>query len=803
MPDALRLPDPYQIVARKRGSGYNDTPEIVNPTHQAATLRGVLAGLESRRAGLFATASREANQDGGDDEPSAEDLGTVVLKITGRHPFSSSGMGNWEHRFVNIAVADGAELIVFSDADSRAFFAELIAKYGGDPDSFDEHHAWRAALENVADIELFGREDRITPGMPYPEGDGVVDVEVLLWPTSLHTRGAEKAGQARVTRVRQLVDSSTDERVRVLSSDDRDPDSLAISARVNTDMLEQLLNDPLVEQVRGTLTADLVEEDLRAGAAPEMDIRPQGEPVGVIDDLVMDNNPWMDGVVLSSRSFPSEDALGDPTTHGTQVAAIAAWGEVSDLLLGDPKRHPHPIYAARIAHANEHGQPVVAGEPLRQVEDALRWLHSNGVRVVVFPFGDRYADLGALPSALASRIDDVARELNLVVVVSAGNITELPAATHWFHDYPSYLAEEYARIASPGTAALAVTVGSAAHAETADTVRFPGARGIAKPMEPSPFGRTGPIGSGSAAARQKPEFHGPGGNWAWHPQSGALLRNDPALSPVTLRPQEGGRLFSATWGTSYAAPRVAHEIATIADHYPDASANLLRALAALSGTPPLTVRTPQTGTYGFPNAAAVAESTSERAICVLEGEMATNSYQLIRLPIPEQFLSGYWDREIRVALAYDPPVRRSRRDYIAGHITFQLVRNHSIDDLRSRFQKQPTVEERKSGLPYFERPGGRNQLSLVPTVSRLSSDTLICRSVRSPGSWDVNDSDFFLVLDHTQSQWSTSQRAKYASQPYAIAVQLISHAANTLDLHALADAELRAQARQQARGRAR
>ncbi|PZE94806.1 hypothetical protein DEI95_05125 [Curtobacterium sp. MCBD17_008] len=383
----------------------------------------------------------------------------------------------------------------------------------------------------------------------------------------------------------------------------------------------------------------------------------------------------------------------------------------------------------------------------------------------------------------------------MVVVVSAGNLTDLPDGAHWFHNYPDYLADEFSRVASPGTAALAVTVGSTAHSDTMDPARFPGGQGIADVGKPSPFGRTGPVQSSSAAGRQKPEFSGPGGNWGWDENSGLIVERDPSLTPVTLRPSAGGRLFSNAWGTSYAAPRVAHEIADIADHYPDASANLLRALTALSGTPPWQVPNPHAGTYGFPVAARVAESTADHAICVLEGEIETNSYQLVRLPIPAEFSAGRWDREVRVSLAYDPPVRRSRRDYIAGHMRFDLVRNYSEAQLQQIYREQPTRAERAAGAEWFERPGKRNLPDMRPVVTALGSDTLICRSFRSGGAWDANDSDFYLVLEHTQSQWSDSQRAGYPSQRYGLAVELIRHETIDLDLHALMEAELRLESR--------
>ncbi|WP_308220030.1 S8 family serine peptidase [Microbacterium sp. CFH 31415] len=373
----------------------------------------------------------------------------------------------------------------------------------------------------------------------------------------------------------------------------------------------------------------------------------------------------------------------------------------------------------------------------------------------------------------------------------------LPDGKHWLNDYPAYLRESYARVAAPGTAALALTVGSQAHSSEPDRERFPRAQRITTAGQPSPFSRTGPTGS----KRQKPEFAGHGGSWAWNHDIDDVLINDSNVSTITLTPASGGRLFTAVAGTSYAAPYVAHEVADIATRYPAAGANLLRALTALSAEPPDRMPTVQHAAYGVPQAENVLESENNRAILVHEGAIAGSSYQVIPLPIPDEFTEGSWDRELRIAVAFDPGVRRSRRDYIACHIEVDFVRNLTLEQVKAIYREQPTRKQRQQqGLKFVPLPSGHDRPGLRPGTQSVGADTVFCRRYRTGGnSWNVDDENYFLVVTHTYSPWTEGQKKEYPTQTYALAVELLAHGKSDLNLHALTQAQLNARGRTRAR----
>ncbi|KJL22957.1 Subtilase family protein [Microbacterium oxydans] len=793
MANHLPLPTPINLTESKRRPPNPTGTEVVfNPRRQATTLRGILEGLESNLPGAFVSTSEE--EDGID----ASELGRIVLKITGTMAFTTSGLGSWDHKLVALGISHEKTFYALSDADSRRFFRELVDTYDADPDGFDTTASWKQALDQIANIELYDRGDRETPDLPDPGDDGVVVVDISAWPTSIATRGAEKEAKARITELVELIDSSDDDRVHVIY-DDADPDRPVIRAQLGRGMLDVILDHPLVEKVRGPLQADVTVADLAGGSRPQGDVVPSGAAIGIIDDQVIDSNPWLHGVVVKSRSFPDDGSMGMPTAHATQVAGIAAWGRVADLLDGDPGRSPRPIYSARVAHSAAQGRTALAGAPTVEVAAAMRWLASEGVRIVVFAFAYPYADDDALPSDLTAVIDELARELNLVVVLSAGNLTALPEGTHWKTDYPTYLHDPSARIASPGAAALALTVGSVAHSHAPDTTASRGAVRIADIGQPAPFSRTGPTVTG----RHKPEFSGHGGSWSWDQATGTLLTKDANIATTTLTAQPGGRLFSAVAGTSFAAPFVAHEVAEIATRYPDASANRLRALTALSALPPDPMPAVIHSAYGVPDASQVLESDGPRAIFVHDGTIERDTYQVISVPIPDEFAKETFDRELRVALAFDPAVRRSRRDYISGRIKVQLYRNHTLEEITQIFRQQPTVKERAAGATAFGLPDGRNAINLLPGSNSVNLDTVMCRSIRRQGGWDPDDHSYFLVLTHSSSPWTDSQKNDTPTQDYAIAVELLAHGRPQLDLHAAAEAQLTAQTEAQLRQQGR
>ena len=353
-----------------------------------------------------------------------------------------------------------------------------------------------------------------------------------------------------------------------------------------------------------------------------------------------------------------------------------------------------------------------------------------------------------------------------------------------------------------------VTVGSVARSGA--PARFGGRSdirdtAIAQPDEISPFSRTGPgVNATSQNGAIKPEFVHYGGNTVWT-ALGQISHNDPGASVVSTALHESGRLFSASSGTSFAAPRVARTAAEILRSYPNASGNLLRALLGVSAEIPGAAagqfpderqRHHALG-YGIPKRARAVDSERNRVVLIHEGEIAVDTVAIHPIPMPENFTTGKADRSITVAVACDPPVRRQRREYTAGRVGLDFYRSAGIDEVEAWVRRQP--RNGKIPLPQDRRRIGHK---LKPGVQLCGASTLQVRTWRASSANALNpdDSDtYFLVVRHSKEQWADSLRESYQTQRYALAVQLEDRSMIDINLYASVEAQVRARVQAETR----
>jgi Subtilase family len=575
---------------------------------------------------------------------------------------------------------------------------------------------------------------------------------------------------------------------------------------VSGDCLAGLLALPVVERIRLPSIAYLEPSDWLSAAAEEIVLDPQpGEPIGVLDDAI-GQHPLLEGLVASRRSFPADHAWAPPGGHGTMVGGLALFGEFETALRErTPLRPQGLIHQARVLEAHPQIPRATRFAPgvtaHQAVEDAIETLHNEeGVRVFNLSINDSDPYSGPHVGLLTQRIDELIRELGIVVVVSAGNhrADRRNGRMDSGHDaaeaYPLYLLHPAARIAEPAPAALALTVGSLARFDAPQTlagVARVGDRAVASGGEVSPFSRTGP----GAFKGVKPDLVEVGGNWVIT-DTNTLDDENPGVGVISLGTSVTGRLFAVSTGTSFAAPRVARLAARIWHAYPEASANLVRALVAIACRAPEAARRqfPDAGErlralgYGQPRAELALASGGPRVVMVFDGDIATDCAAIHPVPMPEVFTRGQAERRIAVALAYDPPVRRQRREYLAGEMSFDLLRNVTLEDVRARYERQG---ERR--LPLYT--GQREKLELEPGVQATSHSTLQLRHYRAQ-QLDPDDGDvYYLAVSHRSAPW-----AEEGDQRYAVAVELQEHARQEVDLYAAVLQQARVRARVRLRG---
>jgi Subtilase family len=723
---------------------------------------------------------------------------TLVLKLHAVTRLASGPLNGLN--LIQLGEGQGWTYAVLSDQDSRTLLNRLIDEYSsteqGSRQGWNYPLTWAALLDNVEGISLYGEEDRRDSGLGELSFSAPEIIDILIWPSPNVDIATE-----RLTEVLNLIErlASNGSSAEALFYDNR-PQATVIRARVDEAALNRVLQESWVERVRPPLRATFTRRNV-SGATLGVDLpTPSGALIGLLDGVVSTANPLLARSVAESRGFPEGHIFSGPDLHGTAVASIAVWGSLDFVVNGGQPPPNTTLISARVLDVNPATNELyIPRQEHSTLEAAIRWLVTDkSCRIVCLTINRSHAVDTLLRSEVCATLDSLARELDFVLVVSSGNRMKEPA-TSWLSGYPQYLHDDEARVADPADAALAITVGSVAHRD------IPGnpsnyLQAIAKAGEPSPFARCGPVRGRSTDGMAKPELAHAGGNFVYDHTTGAVAAGDPGVEVVVATPPIGGQILSTEVGSSFAAPAVAYELSRIAARYPSASPNMLRALIALaarrteSGSLPVDVT--RNSAYGVPDADRVLESGGPVAILTAEDEIGTNTVAVHELPIPYEFALGGSSREFRVALAFDPPTLRSRREYLAGGMTVELVRGLNYDQVVQHYERQPSTAEAEADplLVKLDLPSGRLRPNLVPRARRIASNTLLRRDYVDR-SWDPDDEQYFLVVTHTLSPWTPRQRRAYSRQRYSIAVQLVERDRLDLDLHGLVRAQLRARAR--------
>ena len=762
MPEHLLLPNPRPVRSRRASGAGGGTPQRQRGEH----------GRHLRRQLDVSRAPRQLN--------AGVDPDMVFKIIAGSRPEDSS----FEGRGLQILGETVDYTYFVLSSDRGASLENAIQRYvrTGELRSF---------FNQIDDIEPYGPQDRSGPGIGEIEADfsGTTVVDVIIWPSGAYSEAVRRAA------VVESVITQNGGQVLLRSVSAR---RSYLRADVTAAGLSDLLNTSVVEVVRTPPVPFLDFRDWR-----NIDIssvtrsRRVSEVVGVLDDSPASSHPLLAGLIASDESLsPPGYQWQRRGTHGTEVVGRLLYPSLHEELRdGLPLTAVGSVRIVRILEpdpSRPDGPPRFAtyAAPHDLVEAAVRHLHGeHGVRIFNLSIGysEPFNDLHLGP--LTEIIDDLVRELDIVIVVPTGNAAaDLTARTasghHIIDDKPEFFFSPEHRLSEPGPAALAITVGALAlsGAPAESPGRF-GWRAAADAREAAPFSRSGPgLGTNTRRAN-KPDVTHFGGNVVIN-DVGNTVPNDPGASLVSTSTRgTEGQLFAAVNGTSYAAPAVARVAADIAYAYPDASANLIRALVATgaSQTQPATSipephRRNRVYGHGLPQADRATSSDGHRVTMTYDGSMPVDTVQIHPLPVPEQFRRGSRrDRVISVALAFDPPVRRQRREYLAGTMKYEIYRDISAEDLADILQRQDPDDR-------AELITDRRKLDLQPGVNTFTHGTLQLRTWTGRNSFANDDETFLIAVTHKAQTWARNDPA-YDSQAYALAATLEDRELETANLH--------------------
>lgn len=445
-----------------------------------------------------------------------------------------------------------------------------------------------------------------------------------------------------------------------------------------------------------------------------------GSPlIAVIDSGVVSAHPLISPAVDGVDAIGIGDG-GDSHGHGTFVASLALHGSLESALQSQtPLRASGRLLSIRVLDDD-----LIFPEELlweTTLLNALRRAADAGARVVNLSLGDpRRPYRPPRPTVLAAAIDNLARRFGLVVVISTGNypLAQHSRAQQVINDYPILmLGDELSGLLDPAPAALALTVGALCtdHGQGADD-------------------------------------HG----------ASRLVEMDPVVRVVGADGSRPDRLLATGVGTSFAAPLVSHAALRVFGAYPALTSNGVRALLLASAvpTPPVIVGTDKdvvawkqqarlTG-YGKVSAERAEASDDHRAVLLAEDVMQVNDVHVFTVPLPSCFAEpGSW-RRITVALAYDPPVRPTRLDYLASRMDFWAFRGVTVEQVRNAYSAPPedtdTIPATLATSHLKLQPGttvrspGANQWAMrnFPRPFKEDQSELVI-VVRNTNRWDGDD----------------------------------------------------------------
>ncbi|WP_405018470.1 S8 family peptidase [Kitasatospora sp. NBC_00070] len=691
---------------------------------------------------------------------------------------------NWARAGLRIVDnGQGKRVVAFSDDSELTLFLERLEKYGRGEEEGKKNPAYFSFFDSIMQIRPYDRTDRQGRLLENLFSNGLNEethvVDLDLW----HPGDPDRAA-SWMRALREALEAVGGEVLDSFSSDLSGV--LVLRARVDTEVISQLLNVDIiarVELVAGALATNSSPSELSADSFAHLPSSPENAPlVGIIDSGVVSENPLLKGCIVESVSLDSEIPDGaDRHGHGTAVASILLRGSIRGQLASKEWQVPPcRILSVRILDGNNE---LPSGRlPVTEISNAVRYLAAAGVRIINLSIGDpaNVFDGGRAPN-LAAVLDELARELNLVLVVPTG----LVFPRDYLDDFDRDLSEDYAsalidgdsaRLMDPAPAAIALTVGGIASTELALPV---GHTPLGQAGWPSPMSRVGPGIDGAV----KPELVASAGTVAQHPVLGLVERDELKVLVADGRPDATG-VVTHDFGSSFAAPLVARAAAEVQGQYPESSANLIRALL-LQGAEArkLDIPEPQGTTagqrvvrnlklrgYGEINPSRATWSSSHDVLMYCEEEIPIDGVHIYTVPIPSTFYEARsLTRGISVSLSYDPPVRARRIDYMASRMQFEVVRGLSAEKVLALFMEDGAVLTGGQAVKKSDIPG-RNKVDLTPSVPIRSAgaNQLGSRTWTRSLPYLEQYSSEFVVAVRNRNRW----HAASVKQSYALVVRL-------------------------------
>lgn len=434
----------------------------------------------------------------------------------------------------------------------------------------------------------------------------------------------------------------------------------------------------------------------------------------VLDTGIFSGNPLLKNLIIAEEDFDkTESTPTDMNGHGTGVAGIVAYGDFSTLdeqTVFTPKVR---LLNGKIMHDKE-GEPCFRDDirPEEIVKNAILYFYKEyGCRIFNLSVGNRYDILSEEKQfPWANVLDDLARELDIVIVISAGNVSQpkqpnvISRDALMINTRDRLFSPEH-KLINPSTAALCISVGSISrYGDTLPPRQYQSVTVSCGPCNsPSAFTRIG-FGVNKAI---KPDFFEYGGNFSVKQISNTIdwNRMDRSMMENTLS-NKIGNIFCGYCGTSFSAPHVTHAAALIEKSLEvqlgtRPSANLIRAFLANSASCTQEMvewcESSNDSYYkgkdnpkhdrllrllGYGRISNLLTNSADNSVTMFaEDKIILRSFHLYKIPVPEAFVNVKANKKITISLAYNPPTDKNRKDYLANTLWFEVFRRIDESEL--------------------------------------------------------------------------------------------------------------------------
>jgi hypothetical protein len=175
--------------------------------------------------------------------------------------------------------------------------------------------------------------------------------------------------------------------------------------------------------------------------------------------------------------------------------------------------------------------------------------------------------------------------------------------------------------------------------------------------------------------------------------------------------------------------------------------------------------------YGVIDEDVLFESADRRVTMIAQAMMPLDSFAVYEVPSPIEFQSASGQKRVIVTLAYDPPVRRRRSDYLGVQMRYFLIRGKSLEEVVSAY-RQLSKDERdtpsESGDEVQRAFQGKFKCALKPGPKTLQSSTLQRSQWVFKRKGEEYGESWFLIVESRRA-WAPES---FTEQRFAVTVTL-------------------------------